>query len=99
MDIKELKTTIIKNQHNKKIQNCIGSVGKTVEELFDGIDESFPVELPVLKKIADLTKEANAPLLDVVNKAKTEMFDIELAMDAFVTINKKLKEILDLTKQ
>lgn len=82
-------------------KNKFNENGKTYAVLTEAQERliSIPMQLPVLKKIADLVIKANEPLLDVVNKARTEIFDVELAMEAFITINKKLKEILDLTKQ
>ena len=48
MNIKELKQVLIKNYHINKKKNCLGSVEKVVEELFEGIDESFPLEAEVI---------------------------------------------------
>lgn len=92
MDIKEFKKILIKNYHIRKQKNCIGSVEKVVEELFDGVDESFPVELPV--------KPASSGLLQYIPDEPMELPDNGAIQNKYgitasgVKILNELREIL-----
>lgn len=39
MDYTDLKQRLIDNYHSKGLSNCIGSVEKVVDELFEGLEE------------------------------------------------------------
>jgi hypothetical protein len=94
MDIKELKQALIKNYHlhsplvlfiNKK-KNCLGSVEKVVEELFEGIDESFPLDAIVGMKTATThrqLKEDGWNGWNDMRKGKYDLPALSLLRDAY----------------
>lgn len=53
MDYTNLKKRLIDNYHSQGLSNCIGSVEKVVDELFDGLEEEPDILNDELTEIVD----------------------------------------------